>query len=452
VNTPVIVGPQTHLHHRSAADRGFTLIELMVAMALFLIVAGAAFSLFNQHVQMATRQQNYSSVNIALRNAMSQLEVDLSGAGQNLVSTDTRAQGENFTLGVIIHNNFAGVATACAVNTTSWSYPISSACFDSFTTVNLKPCTAAGGTTAPVLQLNDPGGATEYLASAANVYGNDTAQPTVSSVATNDASCFQSGDEILVVQVPTQSDSFVSCDTGNFSYCMGVVTLTANATTSLQSGTYYIKLPHTAAGSSNDPLQIVYASGGITNFANALNVGSAAPSGYASGIGTFIMDLGTAANNNIVSYAVMANPSNAADPQLVRCPGSTCTAANAQVVADQVIGFKVGADIWGSQQGNTAEIGNYIYNAAHYCSNAMVASVGPPVTYVDCTQTPPSAYDPYDYTLVRSVRISLIGRTTPAIDNQMAAFQNGFDGGPYLVQQAAVVVDVRNLSDLDSTN
>lgn len=441
-----IVIPEHHLSDQNATVRGFSLVELMVAMALFLIVAGAAFSLFNQHVQMATRQQNFSSVNIALRNAMSQLELDLSGAGQNLVSTDTQAKGENFTLGVIIHNNYVGVAPTCAVSTADWSYPVSSACFDSFTTVNLKPCTATGGKTAPVLQLNDPAaGTTEYLnASTFPVYGNDTVNSADFPTATNDANCFKSGDEILVVQVPTQGDSFVTCDSGTFSYCMGVVTLSADATTSLQSGNYYIKLPHAAAGSSHDPLQIVYASGGITNFSNALNVSQ----GYASGIGTFIMDLGTAANNNIVTYAVMANPSNAADPQLMRCPGPTCTTANAQMVADQVIGFKVGADIWGSQQGNTAEIGSYIYNAAHYCSNAMVSGGSP----VDCTRTPPAAYDPYDYTLVRSVRISLVGRTTPSIDQQMAKFQNGFDGGPYLVQQAAVVVDVRNLSDLDSTN
>jgi len=449
MKTRVTIVTKQNVTGRSAAARGFSLIELMVAMALFLIVAGAAFSLFNQHVQMATRQQNFSSVNIALRNAMSQLELDLSGAGQNLVSTDTQAQGENFTLGVIIHNNYVGVAPACAVSTADWSYPVSSACFDSFTTVNLKPCTATGGKTAPVLQLNDPtAGTTEFLNASASAYGNDTVSATDNTRATNDASCFKNGDEILVVQVPTQADSFVSCDGGTFSYCMGVVTLSADATVTSSGGTYYVRLPHAAAGSTHDPLQIVYASGGITNFANALNVAT----GYASGIGTFIMDLGTAANNNIVTYAVMANPSNAADPQLMRCPGPTCTTANAQMVADQVIGFKVGADIWGSQQGNTAEIGSYLYNAAHYCSNAMIASVGPPVTYVDCTATPPSAYDPYDYTLVRSVRISLVGRTTPAIDQQMAKFQNGFDGGPYLVQQAAVVVDVRNLSDLDSTN
>ncbi len=417
-------------------------------MAIFLIVAGAAFSLFNQHVELATRQQNASSVNIALRNAMSQLQMDLSGAGQNLVSTDTQAQGQNFTLGVIIHNNFAGVAPACAVNTTNWSYPISSACFDSFTTVNLKPCTAAGGKTAPVLQLDDPLGGTEVLNSGTVLWGNDTAKPGDNATLTNDSSCFKSGDEILVVQVPTQADSLVSCDGGSFSYCMGVATLSADATVSLQGASYYIRLLHTTPGAANDPLQIVYASGGTTNFANAKNV----TSGYTSGIGTFIMDLGTAANNNSVTYAVIANPANANDPQLVRCPGATCTAANAQLVADQVIGFKVGADIWATQQANTAAIGNYIYNAANYCSNAMVVSAGPPPTYVDCTRNPPALYDPYDFTLVRSMRISLMGRTTPSIDQKMATFQNGFDGGPYLVQQASVVIDLRNLSDVDSTN
>ena len=58
----------------------------MIAMALFLVMAGAAFTLFNQHVELASRQQNLSAVNIGLRNAMAQLEIDLASAGQNLLS------------------------------------------------------------------------------------------------------------------------------------------------------------------------------------------------------------------------------------------------------------------------------------------------------------------------------------------------------------------------------
>jgi hypothetical protein len=132
---------------------------------------------------------------------------------------------------------------------------------------------------------------------------------------------------------------------------------------------------------------------------------------------------------------------------LVRCPGTVCTATNGQVVTDQVIGFKVGADLWnGRPVGATGtDIANYNYNGSTYCSDAIAG--------VDCTAAPPSQYDPYDFTLVRAVRVSLIGRMTPGSDQTLhAQFLNGFDNGPYLVQQASTVVDLRNLSNVDSTN
>ncbi|MGH9573309.1 MAG: PilW family protein, partial [Candidatus Acidiferrales bacterium] len=58
----------------AAARNGFSLVELLVAMAVFLIVAGAAFALFNQHTALAVRQQNLSGVNIGLRNGLAQLQ------------------------------------------------------------------------------------------------------------------------------------------------------------------------------------------------------------------------------------------------------------------------------------------------------------------------------------------------------------------------------------------
>ena len=64
-------------HH----SKGFTLIEMLVAMAVFLVVAGAAFSVFSRHAALVSRQQSLSGVNIGLRNAMAQLQMDLSGAG-----------------------------------------------------------------------------------------------------------------------------------------------------------------------------------------------------------------------------------------------------------------------------------------------------------------------------------------------------------------------------------
>ena len=409
----------------SHAKLGFTLVELMIAMAVFVLVAGAAFTLFGQEAGVATQQQNLSGVNIGLRNAMSQMEMDMAGAGGNLLAGVTNATP--FYFSVIVNNNLPGVAATCTPNTTNWSYPISSACFDSLTILSpnnslAKPCVATGGIQADPLVLS----ATANLSGASTVDGNDAINVANN---TNDATCFKNGDEILLVQPATAAACDVSGVAINF--CMNVVTLTADA--SVVGGQIQLQLSATGA-QSNDPLGIIYRPGGVTYFADALADNFPSPSSY-------IVDLGT--GSNAMTYAVLANPSNANDPQLVRCPGTACINANAQVVSDQVIGFKVGADLWNGKALGGTDIANYIYNGAHYCSDA--------ITGVDCTVTPPAQYDPYDFTLVRAVRVSLIGRTTPRTDPTLHSFfLNGFDNGPYLVQQAAVVVDLRNLSNVDS--
>jgi hypothetical protein len=212
---------------------------------------------------------------------------------------------------------------------------------------------------------------------------------------------------------------------------MNVVKLTADATVSGGA----INLHTSASGStSSDPLGIVNTPGGTTYFPMTLHNNFP--------IGAWIVNLGT--GSNAITYSVMTNPSNANDPQLVRCPGTACTTSNAQVVADQVIGFKVGASLWNWQAANATDIANYIYNAANYCSDQ--------VSGVNCLTWPPAAYDPYDFTLVRAVRVSVIARTPPRDDPTLSLIHNGFDSGPYLVQQASVVVDLRNLSNVDTSN
>ncbi len=428
----------------SHAMKGFSLTELLIAMTVFLLVAGAAFTLFGQQAGVATQQQNLSGVNIGMRNAMSQMEMDMSGAGGNLLAGVPNAPP--FYFSVIINNNLPGVAASCAPNTTNWSYPIASACFDSLTILSpnnslAKPCTTAGGTQAPVLVINDPGNGQESLSTSSIMWGDDPNNPGNSTTLTNDTSCFNSGDELLVIQIPSNPQAPITCDVNNnlFNYCMNVVTLTKDAQVSGSK----IELQHNPTGAGSDPLGIIYDATGITNFTNSLGTGFSD--------GAYIVDLGT--GPKAVTYSVQANPANANDPQLVRCLGTSCTSTNQQVVADQIIGFKVGADLWNNKQANATDIANYIYNAAHYCSDSIQTSAGPPPTYVDCTVNPPALYDPYDFTLVRAVRVSLIGRTTPRMDPTLHSFfLNGFDNGPYLVQQAAVVVDLRNLSNVDSTN
>jgi prepilin-type N-terminal cleavage/methylation domain-containing protein len=417
------------LQRRSHSKRGFSLVELLVAMAVFVVVSGAAFSVFGQQAGLVTQQQNFSGVNIGLRNAMSQMEVDMGGAGGNLLA-GTSAQP--FYFSVILNNNIPGTAATCAPNTATWSYPIASACFDSLTILSpnnslAKQCPMPLGVPAPPLNLS----AAANLSAASTVLANDAINAANNSA---DIACFKSGDEILLVQPSTGT----ACDISTVAvhYCMNVAKLTADAT--VVGGV--INLPLSATGAqSSDPLGIVYQPGGVTYFTDAMAAHFPSVSSYA-------VDLGT--GSNAVTYAVQANPANAADPQLVRCPATLCTNANAQVVTDQVIGFKVGADLWnGKALGvvGAGDIANFTYDGTKYCSDAIAG--------VDCTVASPSQYDPYDFTLVRAVRVSLIGRTTPRADATLhTVFLNGFDSGPYLVQQAGAVVDLRNLSNVDSTN
>lgn len=407
-------------HARSNA--GFSLVELLVAMLVFLIVAGAAFSLFNQHAALAARQQSLSGVNIGLRNGLAQLQMDLSGAGQNLLSGVVGAQP--FNMGILIQNNPSTTAPACSADKTSWSYPISSACFDSMTILNAKA-------SCPVVDINDPGNSSESLSSSSIMWADDPNKPGDGPTLTNDAACYKNGDEVLVVELPSGLEQ-PQCDGGSFNYCVSVVTLTKDAKVAGSK----IQLQHNPTGSSNDPLGVIFNSAGTNNFSKANSLNTNVTNG------SYVIDLGTGAGDT--TYAVQANPSNSADPQLVRCPGTSCIGNNGQVLVDQVIGFKVGAALWDSAQAGATDIANYFYDSSKYCSDAIGGA--------DCTTSPPPQNDPYDFTLIRSVRISMIARTVPQVDQTLRNFKNGFDQGPYLVQQGSVVVDLRNMSIPDFGN
>jgi len=100
--------------------------------------------------------------------------------------------------------------------------------------------------------------------------------------------------------------------------------------------------------------------------------------------------------------------SDPADPKLIREQSG-----QQNVIAEQIIGFKVGASIW---NGTSAD--PYSFDASTY---------------------------KHDWSLIRAVRISLIGRTPPSGDVNNK-FQNTFDQGPYKIQAVSVVINPRNLS------
>jgi len=121
-----------------------------------------------------------------------------------------------------------------------------------------------------------------------------------------------------------------------------------------------------------------------------------------------------------ITYSV--NAANPADPLLIRSQnGNTAT------VMEQVIGFKVGATIWNNATDTVTT--QYNYNAATYTNNTANDQA-------------------YNFTLVRSIRISLIGRTTPSTDPNYT-FRNTFDQGRYQIQGVGIVVNPRNMSMRD---
>src|SRR5579862_1284417 len=65
----------------SKAEAGFTLVELLVAMGCFMVVTGAAFDMYMRQQTAYLRTEGQIGINIALRNATAQLQIDVSNAG-----------------------------------------------------------------------------------------------------------------------------------------------------------------------------------------------------------------------------------------------------------------------------------------------------------------------------------------------------------------------------------
>jgi len=366
----------------------------------------------------------------------------LAGAGQNLLA----GLGNNqafFSAGVNIQNSVPGVATACTPAGSDYAYPVPSACFDSLSIFGGHAgCSASGTGFAAGLPAVMTLQTAASVSGSSTLYANDPSDPGVAATLTADAACFQTGDELLIVQYPSGVGSTSTpCANDTFTYCMSAVTLTAAPTVTLEGGEEVLQFTHTLTGSSGQPAGCP---GSSCTDPQSVLVNANATAGYnfydavssSFSAGAYIVDIGT--STGAITYSVQISPTDADDTQLIRCDSSGCA-----VLADQVIGFKVGAALWNNEAVGEAEIANYFYNANAYCSEWSGAN---------CNTTTPPANDPDDFSLIRAIRVSLIGRTAPLQDPTLSAFANGFDGGPYLVQQASTVVDLRNLSITDFQN
>jgi len=356
--------PQSKHLIRRGAVAGFTMIELMVSVAVFIVIGGAAFSLFSQHAPLFTRQQNLTGLNINMRNAVAQMEMDVINAGSGYYP------GSNFPdwpIGVTIQNSVAG--SSC-YNAATHTY--TATCFDQLNVILIDGNTPPGHPTST--------GSNCVSTTSSILFATP---PTGVSPATY-ADNFHNGDRILVVK----SDGSQ----------MTMTTLSKDG----QVAGAKVQLQHNPTGggginsSSDDPF-------GLTTTLNNKLGDYFCPADW-------VMRLGT------VSYLVDAtDPTNPTLKRYVNYhPNDT-----GDVVAEQIIGFKVGASL----------------------INATSSSCTVPYTFVNTCYSP-------DYSRIRSIRVSMIGRTPP---NQSGPnkFQNNFDQGNYQIQAISIAINPRNLSMRD---
>ncbi len=409
--------PSRRLLRRKASSEGFSLLELLVAMAVFMIVSAVSFDLFSRHQALLSEEQLTVGLNIGLRSALAQVQLDLVNSGNGLIL------GINvpaWPVGVTIQNSNPTTSTC----NPQASYPpvYAAACFDTMHVVLADPAT-------PPLNPCSTSNCTISTSSSNSITGPPAAGYTAAQVAGN----FQSGDQVLFVK---------SCSGGN----------SVQPPAGLTSGCQFTTATLTAAGAATAVSPNCPAGCVTLNYNETLSGGAntacpasvltcpppTGPSGCNDPLGMTIT--GVAPTGDLtdtfgqydwvvrlspITYCV--NTANPADPQLMRVRwGGT-----ASPLMDQVIGFKVGAALWN----NAASTSTFQYNYD--------------------TSTYPIANE---FNLIRSVRVSIIGRTqpnptnvgfarsTPGTPGETGAYQNPFDHGYYQIRGNSIVVNPRNLT------
>ncbi|MGB6200420.1 MAG: type II secretion system protein [Candidatus Acidiferrales bacterium] len=375
---------------------GFTLLELMVAMAVFLIIGGVTLGLFAEHVPLFNRQQDQAALNIQIRNSIMQLQTDVVNGGSGYVTGTDLPAG---VLGVTITNS--NPATAC--NTPS-TYTYSSKCFDTLNVINVDPSVSAAHPDSGTFANGYATTASDCITSnSSTIYVYPPTGLTAASLLTEYQNAYNNSAEKELLLINAAGTKMTT-----------IMLSSAPSATSVKNGVTAIKLSYNVTTSSggntaaNDPLNI-----SITGNGNPmLGDGNYCSTDY-------VLDLAP------ITYNV--NTSIASDPELIRTQGGVAT-----VLAQQVIGFKVGAMLWDV---NTTCTGDptMATDSPTYCYDSSNDSTG---------------YSS-QWTKVRSVQISLIGRTNPDGGAEYT-YRNGFDSGPYQIEGVNAVINPRNMSMNDA--
>jgi type II secretory pathway pseudopilin PulG len=371
---------------------GFSLVELIVAMGLFLVVGGAAISLLRSHMPLFNTAQNQTVLNITLRNAVAQMQMEVVNAGTGFGGAGAVAFSPmGATIGKAANANCNATATYVA------------GCFDSLSLISVDPSVpplAPSIDVAGVNPVDTTASTTIFLTNPGNPAGATPVQYAAW------AASLKNGTELMLVQGGTDvannptGQPFISIVVLNAD--AAVVGNSLQLTTAGKNGT----LPGGGASPCpNSPYADtlrIYDPGECGRFTNIFRPGL-----------DYVVKLATG-----TTYSVDA--SNPANPKLVR----TDVNGNVDIIAEQIIGFTVGA--WSSQR-----------------------CLKPHATPCAAVPTPGYTTDPSDYNSdwasVRSLQVQLVARATPNTDTANP-FKNTYDQGSYQVQGVSVVINPRNLN------
>jgi prepilin-type N-terminal cleavage/methylation domain-containing protein len=382
---------ETKLH--ACNRRGFSLVELMVAVAVFMVIGGAAVALVSRHVPLFTVQQSQAALTMEMRNAAAQMQIDVVNAGvgyyQNI---NVPAWPVGVTINNTNQNNATSVAANCHDPATNTYGP---GCFDTLNIIDTDAATPpAYATDSTGAGCIDTSATTPPPASnpATSIYLKLPGAPSAADYKAL-AGLYHANDQIILVNTTgLMTTAVLSVDAVQAS---GMVLLTTKSATK-SNGTQFLDA---MGNSANDPLNLTTHldaadASQLGNFTTQFCPPSAA---YA---GDWVLRL------QPITYQVDAT--NPANPKLTRTVGGGAP----ETIAEQIIGFKIGAMLR-----NGLSHGAYVYDSTTYQQ---------------------------DWTAVTTVRVSMIGRSANTSDN----FRNSFDGGSYRIESLSVVINPRNLNDL----